>query len=143
MKVMQILKLKGSTAVESVDENATVADAVAMLSRKRIGALVVTQGEGRMAGIVSERDVVRTLGTEGAGLLKKPVSSIMTRKVLTCAPEDEAIAVLERMTEGRFRHMPVMVRGQIAGLLSIGDVVKARIGELHAENEAMQHMLSG
>ncbi|MGF1551519.1 MAG: CBS domain-containing protein [Paracoccaceae bacterium] len=143
MKVMQILKLKGSTKVETITAEASVADAITQLSHKRIGALVVLEGEGRIAGILSERDVVRTLGSEGAGVLKKPVSAIMTTKVTSCAPEDEAITVMERMTEGRFRHMPVLVRGQLAGLLSIGDVVKARIGELDAENEAMQHMLSG
>ncbi|MEL6197983.1 MAG: CBS domain-containing protein [Pseudomonadota bacterium] len=143
MKVMQILKMKGSTHVECIDADAPIADAVVVLSAKRIGALVVRTRDGAVAGILSERDIVRQLGVEGAAVLKKPVSTIMTAKVLTCAPEDDALTVLERMSEGRFRHMPVLLRGQLAGVLSIGDVVKARINEIEAENEAMAHMLAG
>ncbi|MEM6488319.1 MAG: CBS domain-containing protein [Pseudomonadota bacterium] len=143
MKVMQILKLKGSTAVETIAPDARVGEAVARLSHKRIGALVVAGDDGSVAGIVSERDVVRQLGSDGASILNLPVSAIMTSRVKTCSPEEDAIVVLERMTDGRFRHMPVLLRGKLAGLLSIGDVVKARIGEIEAENEAMAHMLSG
>ena len=143
MKVMQILKMKGSTAVETVAATATVAEASRLLSQKRIGALVVTKAEGGLLGIVSERDIVRHIGADGAAALSLPVRNVMTSKVECCAPEDDALSVLERMTTGRFRHMPVMMRGQLAGLLSIGDVVKARIDEIEAENEAMAHMLSG
>ncbi|MEO0819610.1 MAG: CBS domain-containing protein [Pseudomonadota bacterium] len=143
MKVMQILKSKGSTSVETIGTQSTVADATNVLSQRRIGALVVTRPDGSMAGILSERDIVRNIGTEGAAVLAKPVHAIMTAKVEACAPEDDALSVLERMTSGRFRHMPVMLRGQLAGILSIGDVVKARIDEIEAENEAMAHMLSG
>lgn len=143
MKVMQILKQKGSTAVETVEATATVADAARLLSKKKIGALVVTKSEGGMLGIISERDIVRHVGADGAQALSLPVRDLMTAKVECCAPEDDANSVLERMTSGRFRHMPVMVRGQMAGLLSIGDVVKARMDEIQAENEAMAHMLSG
>ncbi|MEO1776421.1 MAG: CBS domain-containing protein [Pseudomonadota bacterium] len=143
MKVMQILKMKGSTHVECIEAEAPVGDAVTVLSAKRIGALIVRGRDGDLAGILSERDIVRVLGTDGPGVMSKPVKAIMTAKVSTCSPEEDALSVLERMTEGRFRHMPVMLRGQLAGLLSIGDVVKARIDEIEAENEAMAHMLAG
>ncbi|MEO1472189.1 MAG: CBS domain-containing protein [Pseudomonadota bacterium] len=143
MKVMQILKLKGSTAVETIGPDARISEATARLSTRRIGALVVADETGGMLGILSERDIVRQIGSEGPAALNQPVSSIMTRKVTTCSPDEDALSVLERMTNGRFRHMPVMLRGQLAGLLSIGDVVKARIEEIEAENEAMAHMLSG
>ncbi|MEM6972210.1 MAG: CBS domain-containing protein [Pseudomonadota bacterium] len=143
MKVMQILKLKGSTGVETIAETASVAEAVGRLSAKGIGALVVTRDGGSMAGIVSERDIVRQIGREGATVLSQSVRGIMTVKVSTCEPGEDALEVLNRMTRGRFRHMPVLLRGQLAGILSIGDVVKARIEEIEAENEAMAHMLSG
>lgn len=143
MKVMQILKLKGSTAVETIEDASHVSDAVARLSTKRIGALVVTDARGSMVGIISERDIVRQIGKEGAVVLNQQIRAIMTSKVSTCTPDEDALQVLDRMTSGRFRHMPVMLRGQIAGILSIGDVVKARIEEIEAENEAMAHMLSG
>ncbi len=143
MNVMHILKLKGSGAVETVRPDATVASAAATLSKRRIGALVVTLPAGGIAGIISERDIVRALAREAGGCLLRPVSSLMTVSVETCSPDEKADSVLERMTSGRFRHMPVVENGRMIGLLSIGDVVKARIDEIEQENAAMAGMLSG
>lgn len=143
MNVVQILNSKGSHDVETIDAQKTLAQAVERLAKRRIGALVVVAADGKISGIVSERDIIRRLGEEGADALKTSVADAMTARVESCTPSDSAISVLERMTNGRFRHMPVMEGGQMTGLLSIGDVVKARIGEIEAENEAMAVMLSG
>jgi len=143
MNVRQILTLKGTTAVATIAPDASVKDAVAELADKRYGALVVAGADGALAGILSERDIVRGLGAKGGKVLDMTVADLMTREVVTCAPSDSAVSVLERMTEGRFRHMPVMEGGSMAGLLSIGDVVKARIRQMEDENAAMQGMLSG
>ncbi|MEM6354280.1 MAG: CBS domain-containing protein [Pseudomonadota bacterium] len=143
MKISQVLQLKGSTHVETTTSQMTVGEAASILSKKGIGALIVTKPDGRIVGILSERDVVRHIGSDGPAALSQPVQTIMTSRVECCAPSDETIDVLTRMTDGRFRHMPVMVDGRLGGVLSIGDVVKARIDELNAENEAMATMLSG
>jgi CBS domain-containing protein len=143
MKVSVILQKKGSTEVATIAPNTIVADAVRELSRRRIGALVVMSG-GAIAGIFSERDVVRRLGEEGPGVLGRSVAEVMTKTVETCTADDTAFHLLDRMTEGRFRHMPVLgPDGQMGGILSIGDVVKARLEEIEAENAAMADMLSG
>lgn len=144
MKVSVILHKKGSNEVVMVQPSVTIAEAVSELSRRRIGALVVSRGGGDIAGILSERDVVRQLGEDGPGVLTRPVSDLMTAKVETCTQDDTAFDLLERMTTGRFRHMPVVgAEGQLIGILSIGDVVKARLEEIEAENAAMADMLSG
>ena len=143
MKVSVILSQKASNEVATIKPDATVSDAVAMLSEKRIGALVVSPDGGQIAGILSERDVVRRLGQEGSGMLAEPVSGLMTADVEICDGSDTAIGVLGRMTRGRFRHLPVVgADGRLAGILSIGDVVKARLEEMEAENKAMAEMLS-
>jgi len=143
VNVMHILKLKGSTAVETVTPETHVAAAAARLAERRIGALVVTAPGGGIAGILSERDIVRVLAREAGGCLTMPVSKLMTETVETCTPDENSHSVLERMTTGRFRHMPVVDKGRMVGLLSIGDVVKARITEIEEENAAMAGMLSG
>ncbi len=143
MNVKQILSLKGSTAVATIAPTATVKEAAQVLGAKRYGALVVSHGDGTVSGILSERDIVRGLGLDGAGCLDKPVSSLMTQKVETCAPNESVLSVMGRMTEGRFRHMPVMEGGAMVGILSIGDVVKARILQMEEENIQMQTMLHG
>jgi len=143
MIVKQILAQKGSTQVETISPRETISAAAQVLSRKRIGALIVSETGSDVAGIVSERDVVRELGATGADCLSKPISSIMTAKVIGCSPSDKAVKILETMTNGRFRHMPVMVDGQLAGVISIGDVVKARISEIEMENTAMADMIRG
>ena len=143
MKVSIILQKKGSSDVATIEPNATVADAVADLANRRIGALVVSDGDGRVSGIISERDVVARLGAEGSSILSTPVAQVMTSHVECCIPDDTALDVLGRMTDGRFRHMPVLdANRRLAGILSIGDVVKARLSEIEAENAAMADMLS-
>lgn len=143
MNVTQMLKQKGSTKVETVEPHTTVAEAAAVLSERRIGAVVVRGPGGEIAGIVSERDIVRMLGRDGAAVLTQPVTSLMTARVETCTLRDTTSSVMERMSHGRFRHMPVVEGGQMVGLLSIGDVVKARIAEIEHDNQAMAGMLSG
>ncbi len=143
MKVSVILQKKGSSEVATIEPTVLTSDAVKELSRRRIGALVVTSGSGEIIGILSERDIVRRLGEEGPGVLSRPASEVMTTAVQTCTAEDTAFELLGRMTQGRFRHMPVLGGdGRMAGILSIGDVVKARLEEIEAENAAMADMLS-
>lgn len=142
MNVEKILSRKGSQNVETIGANVSVAEAAAALGQKKIGALVVTSAGGSVEGIVSERDIVKLLGQTGAAALDAKIAEIMTADVVSCQPQETADSVLARMTEGRFRHMPVMEGGKMVGLLSIGDVVKARMDEIERENEAMQEMLS-
>ncbi len=143
ISVSQILKSKGSGGVVTVKPGATVAAAAEMLSSMRIGAVIVSQDGTRADGILSERDIVRELGKRGGAVLNDRVDQLMTRTLVTCTPEDRADAVLGRMTDGRFRHMPVVVGGQMVGLISIGDVVKARLSELAMEAEALTGMIMG
>ncbi len=143
MNVTHIMKLKDSSTVETISPETSMATAAATLSEKRYGALVVSVTGSDIAGILSERDIVRALAREAGGCLTMPVSKLMTEQVETCSPEEKADSVLARMTEGRFRHMPVMQGGEMVGLLSIGDVVKARMTEIEQENAAMVGMLSG
>lgn len=143
MNVEQILKSKGNDTVEAIRPDASVREAAAVLSEKKIGALVVRSDPDTMEGIVSERDVVRLIGQRGAAALDLKVSEIMTAAVECCRPAESANSVLERMTAGRFRHMPVLEGERMIGLVSIGDVVKARIEDIEAENAAMAEMLRG
>lgn len=143
MNVKHILKLKGSSEVSTIQPDATLREAVGTLGTKRFGALVVSPGDGTVSGILSERDIVQGLARDGTGCLDKPVTDFMTAKVITCAPHETTHSVMERMTSGRFRHMPVMEGGKMTGLLSIGDVVKARIFEMEEENSQMTAMLHG
>ncbi len=141
MKVLQISQRKGSDKIASTTADASLADAAAKLSELRIGCLLVLNADGSMAGILSERDIVRTLGVTGGACLTQPVSSVMTSNVVTCSPDDSADSVLGKMTSGRFRHMPVTKDGKLVGLISIGDVVKARIEALEHDNEALESMI--
>lgn len=144
MKVSLILKNKGSSDVATIGPDQSVAEAVATLSERRIGAIVVLDAGNRVAGILSERDVVAHLGRRGTDVLQDPVRDLMTTAVETCIGDDTALDVLGRMTSGRFRHLPVMgSAGNMIGILSIGDVVKARLEEIESENAAMADMLSG
>jgi CBS domain-containing protein len=143
MNVMHIMKLKGSSVVETVSPESTVAAAADILAAKRFGALVVSVDGSDIAGILSERDIVRALAREAGGCLTMPISKLMTESVETCSPAETANSVLQRMTSGRFRHMPVTEDGKMLGLLSIGDVVKARMAEIEQENAAMVELLSG
>lgn len=143
MTVRHILAQKPLQTIETISEQETLGDAVNMLAAKKIGALIVGDGHEGVAGILSERDIVTRLAAEGTSTLAKPVSTAMTRNVIACAPDETAVSVLQRMTEGRFRHMPVMEEGRLTGVISIGDVVKARITEVEQENRAMEDMIKG
>lgn len=143
MLVSQILKTKIEEAVVTIRPDATVSEAAAILSARRIGSLVVSADGVQPVGIFSERDVVRELGVRGAGCMKDRVGDIMTANPVTCTPDTTADQVLRRMTDGRFRHMPVCDGGTMVGLISIGDVVKARLDELTEENKALEGMIMG
>lgn len=143
MKVSVILQKMGMREIATIKPSDTVAQATRILSERRIGALVVSADGRSIDGIVSERDIVRRLGEDGAEALAQPVSAIMTKDVQTCSGDDTAIGLLGRMTRGRYRHLPVAnEHGHLAGILSIGDIVKARLDEMEAENRAMAEMLS-
>lgn len=143
MLVSVILKSKSDDGVVTVAPGATVAQVAELLSARRIGAIVVSHDGRAVEGIVSERDVVRELGRRGPACLTDRVETLMTSKVTTCARNDTANDVLMRMTEGRFRHVPVVEDGQMIGLISIGDVVKARLSELAMEKDALEGMIKG
>lgn len=142
MRIERILNDKGGDVV-TVTPGASVAEAAKLLSERRIGALIVCEKGQPPQGILSERDIVRELGQSGPGCLDREVSTMMTSSLKTCAPGDGLDDVLGLMTEGRFRHMPVMKDGSMVGLVSIGDVVKARLGELSMERDALQGMVMG
>jgi len=142
MLVRQILGLKGGTEVVTIASGSSVADATRLLSEKRIGAVVVVDGDAPV-GMFSERDIVRELGRRGEACLKDSVDDLMTRALVTSSPDESADQVLGKMTDGRFRHMPVMENDRMIGLISIGDVVKARLSELSMEKDALEGMIKG
>lgn len=143
MLVSQILKSKSDDGVVTMPPGTTVAQLAETLSKRRIGAVVISRDGKRVDGIVSERDVVRELGRRGPVCLGDKVEAIMTATVTTCARDDRADDVLQRMTDGRFRHLPVIEGGHMVGLISIGDVVKARLSELSMEKDALEGMIKG
>jgi len=136
MRIDAVLRQKGQ-AVASIRPEATVREALAELARHGIGALVVS-GDGRTpAGMMSERDVVRAVDRSGADVLDSPVSSIMSTELQTCSPEDEVETLMAIMTRYRIRHVPVLKDGELAGIVSIGDVVKNRMDELEEDRKAL------
>ena len=143
MLVRQILKSKGSGAVLCIQPEATVAEAAQILSERRIGCLVVSRDGARPEGVISERDIVREMGSRGVGCFQETVAEMMTEEVVTCGCDEQADAVLAKMTDGRFRHLPVLENGRMIGLISIGDVVKARLSELSMEKDALEGMIAG
>ncbi|MEI2808156.1 CBS domain-containing protein [Albidovulum sp.] len=143
MQVHQIIRSKPVAAVITVPPGTSVADAARLLAERRIGAVVVSADGKTPQGILSERDIVRDLGRRGSVCLEEKVDALMTRNLISCAPGDNADTVLEKMTAGRFRHMPVMDRGEMVGIISIGDVVAARISELAMEKDALEGMIKG
>ncbi|MCR8725243.1 CBS domain-containing protein [Frigidibacter sp. ROC022] len=143
MLVAQILKSKPEAPVVTILPGATVAAAAELLSARRIGAVIVSEDGKRPVGILSERDIVRELGKRGQGCMADLVSALMTRNLVTCTASDAAETVLTQMTEGRFRHMPVMAGEEMTGIISIGDVVKARLAELAMERDALEGMIKG
>ncbi|HKS48666.1 MAG TPA: CBS domain-containing protein [Amycolatopsis sp.] len=140
MRIADVLRNKGS-AVATVTPETTVTELLAGLAEHNIGAMVVVGPDG-LAGIVSERDVVRKLHERGAGLLTRRVSEIMTTVVATCTPRDSVDDLSVLMTQRRVRHIPVLDGGQLAGIVSIGDVVKTRMEELEAHQEQLQAYIS-
>ncbi|GGW22651.1 inosine-5-monophosphate dehydrogenase [Gemmobacter lanyuensis] len=143
MHVSQILKTKSDDGVVTVTPGTSVAEVAHVLSMRRIGAVIVSPDGKRVVGIVSERDIVRELGRRGPTCLGDAVDTLMTAKIVSCARDDTTNTVLQKMTDGRFRHMPVMEDEEMVGLISIGDVVKARLTELAAEKDALEGMIKG
>lgn len=144
MLVHHILKSKASPGVVTVGSSATVADAAKLLADKRIGTVVVSDDDGQTAaGILSERDIVRELAKSGGDCLTRQVSDYMTRKLVTCTSQNNAEEVLQQMTDGRFRHMPVVEDGKMIGLITLGDVVKAQLSKLAMEKDALEGMIMG
>ena len=144
MLVQQVLKSKPKSGVLSVQSGAKVAEAVKVLADNRIGSVVVSDDGGlTVAGILSERDIVRELANGGGGCLDRPVSDYMTRKIFTCTGQTTVQDVLSQMTEGRFRHMPVVEDGRMVGLVTLGDLVKAQLSVLAMEKQALEGMIMG
>ena len=136
MFVNAILSTKGCDVV-TIEPTSTLRAAAKLLAERNIGALVVTGADRRVIGIVSERDIVHGLATHGAAALELPLTDVMTRRVSTCSPSDTICSVMERMTEGKFRHLPVLDQGRLAGIVSIGDVVKHRLQQMETEQSAI------
>jgi len=143
MHVQQILRSKSDDGVVTVPPGTSLAKAAEVLSSRRIGALIVSPDGKRVHGILSERDIVRELGRRGVACMADSVDTVMTAGIISCRRDDMADEVLQKMTDGRFRHMPVMEGDQMVGLISIGDVVKARLTELSMEKDALEGMIKG
>jgi CBS domain-containing protein len=137
MNVATILKQKGRS-VATVAPTASVQEVAKRLAQRRIGALVVVGSRGQIEGIVSERDIIRALSETGAGCLVRPVAETMTRQVMTCQETDTLDEMMAMMTQGRFRHVPVVTDGDLVGIISIGDVVKHHVAEIEMEATAMR-----
>ena len=142
MNVETILHGKGDW-VATIRPDATIAEAVDMLNSERVGALVVSQDGAEIAGVLSERDIVRALGRCGGDLLSRPVDEMMTRNVITCEPGDTVGEVMSEMTNRRIRHLPVVVEGRLRGIISIGDVVKNRLDEVEFEADSLRSFIAG
>lgn len=141
MNVASILKLKGR-AVTTVRPDSSLQTAAEKLGAKRIGAIVVVGDNGTVAGIISERDIIRAISERGARALVEPISETMTRHVISCTEMSELDELMEMMTKGRFRHLPVIEDGALVGIISIGDVVKYHIAEVEMEVSAMRNYLA-
>jgi CBS domain-containing protein len=137
MTIKSILTHKGSNVV-TIEPTANLAAAARLLAERRIGAVVVSGLDRRVIGILSERDIVRALAEHGGAALEQTVSQVMTRKVATCTEAETIVSIMERMTDGKFRHVPVVEDGRLVGIISIGDVVKHRIGEIEHESDALR-----
>lgn len=137
MIVKSIIDNKGRDVV-TLEPGASLDTAAKLLAERRIGAVVVIGAEGRVVGILSERDIVRMIAERGTGAMQEQVAQVMTRKVVTCTLDESIHSIMERMTSGKFRHMPVIDQGRLAGIISIGDVVKLRIVEMEQESDALK-----
>tara|TARA_R110000787_G_scaffold94683_2_gene197497 strand:+ start:1679 stop:2113 length:435 start_codon:yes stop_codon:yes gene_type:complete len=143
MLVSQILKTKSDDAVFTSPPTMLISEAAKMLSDKKIGTLVISKNGKTPDGILSERDIVRELANQGGDCLNLTVDKLMTSELVTCSLDDRADAILQKMTDGRFRHMPVLKDDVLVGLISLGDVVNARLLELSMEKDALQGMIMG
>ena len=141
MTVKAILSRKGGDVV-TIAPTAILSAAVELLAKRRIGALVVTGPDNRVAGVLSERDIGRVLSERGPAALDENVGAVMTRKVTTCTEADTIAVIMERMTSGKFRHLPVVEQGKLAGVISIGDVVKYRLEEIERESDALREYIA-
>ena len=143
MYIKGILEKRKTTSILTIEPDQTIQEAVTKLSNNKIGVLVVSSGDGKVDGILSERDIVRELGKRGPLVLHETASSVMTAKVKTCVPTATSEQGLKVMTEGRFRHIPVMDDGAIVAMISIGDLVKMRLDEIESENNSIVEMIRG
>ena len=141
MTVASILSGKGHDVV-SAKGDALLSDICSTLAKHKIGAIVVTDGSGKIDGIISERDIVRVLGKDGAGALNLPVKNVMTKDVVTCNGNSSINEVMAKMTTGRFRHLPVVKDDELIGVVSIGDVVKHKIAQIELEAEQMRSYIT-
>lgn len=141
MLVAQILKVKGSEVVQ-IERHRSIRDAAELMEKHRIGAVMVTGTDG-ICGILSERDIARGLAEYGGRVAEAAVDSMMTRELVCCMPNDPTDQIMTLMTERRIRHLPVMADGALLGMISIGDIVKARLSELESQSEAMQTYIAG
>lgn len=142
MTVATLLNEKGASVV-TARADATLADIASLLSENRIGAVVIVDGDRRPQGIVSERDIVRVVATEGASALSRKAEGVMVRKLVTCTPDDTVYEIMNLMTRHRIRHLPILVDGRLGGIISIGDVVKSRIAEIELEATEMKRYIAG
>jgi CBS domain-containing protein len=140
MVAEDILRRKGRDTI-TVAPDATLEEAADILSEYDIGALVVTEGGDRVAGVLSERDIVRSLSDQGGGALQSTVREVMTDEVLTCTPEDKVKDLMERVTRRRVRHLPVVEDATVDGMISIGDLLKTRLQEMETEKQVLQDRL--
>ncbi|WP_269581502.1 CBS domain-containing protein [Roseibium sp. Sym1] len=141
MTVAAILSGKGHETI-TAQSDALLAEICETLAKYKIGAVVVCSGDNAIEGIISERDIVRVIGTQGPSALQLPVSGVMTKNVVTCSEENNINEVMARMTQGRFRHMPVVKDGKLTGVISIGDVVKFKIAQVELEAEQMRSYIT-
>jgi CBS domain-containing protein len=140
MTVKAIVSRKGSDVL-TIEPTATLAAAVNLLAEHRIGAVVITGPDRQVIGILSERDIVRALAQSGPSALDQQVGQVMTRKVMTCSEAETVSSLMERMTQGKFRHLPVVERGRLTAIVSIGDVVKYRLEEMEKESSALREYI--
>jgi CBS domain-containing protein len=140
MTVKAILSRKGNDVL-TIDPNATLAAAIKLLADRKIGAVVITGADRQVIGILSERDIVRAFAASGPAALDEQVGQVMTRKVMTCDEAETVASLMERMTQGKFRHLPVVEDGRLAGIVSIGDVVKHRLAEMENESSALREYI--
>lgn len=140
MTVKAILSRKGNDVL-TIEPNATLAAAIKLLADRKIGAVVITGAERQVIGILSERDIVRAFAASGPAALDEQVGQVMTRKVMTCDEAETISSLMERMTQGKFRHLPVVEHGRLAGIISIGDVVKYRLEEMEKESSALREYI--